>query len=39
MNAYITIGASSSGKSTFAEAMVKTSQGKTVKYQPGRCSP
>lgn len=30
MNAYITIGASSSGKSTFAEAMVKTSQGKTV---------
>ncbi|QAY01174.1 polynucleotide 5'-kinase and 3'-phosphatase [Aeromonas phage Aswh_1] len=30
MYAYITIGASSSGKSTFAEAMVKTSQGKTV---------
>lgn len=30
MFAYITIGASSSGKSTFAEAMVKTSQGKTI---------
>lgn len=30
MNAYITIGASSSGKSTWAEQMVKSSQGKTV---------
>ncbi|QMV29068.1 polynucleotide kinase [Aeromonas phage AP1] len=30
MNAYITIGASSSGKSTWAEMMVKKSQGKMV---------